>query len=214
MYNKRLDIWKVMALLKCPVCGNTGFGNRNMDSDFRCPVTGCDGIVPVDLERQGVRAWIKPTGGSLDWAGKAQGRDADRSDEGIVLLRAMDDARAEVIGIRSEAGDVSVLEIPAHWKNYRIVQIAPYALKGLARLTRLILPDSIESIGLEAFALCTALERVEFGGNLMLIDAFAFRDCTSLRELRFDRAPECVMESAFAGCYALNEAERSRIYNA
>ncbi len=127
-------------------------------------------------------------------------------------MRGLEHERAEVVGIRDNARVQGTLLIPGFWHNQRIIRIAPYALKGLEQLERLKLPDSLESIGVEACAQCTALESVEFGSGIVLIDAFAFRDCGRLRELTITNTPECVMESAFAGCYELSEGERMKLY--
>ncbi len=201
-----------MKLLRCPVCGNVNFSLPLPDKNFPCPVAGCNGIVSIEHEKSGVRAWVKPAGGSLSWVHTAPKKNEDHDDHAVLLMRALEHERAEVVGIRDNTKVQGTLLIPEFWHNHRVIRIAPYALKGLAQMERLKLPDSLESIGVEACAQCTALESVEFGSELVLIDAFAFRDCRRLRELTITKPPECVMENAFAGCYALSDGERMKLY--
>ena len=45
------------------------------------------------------------------------------------------------------------------------------------------MPDQVETIGVEAFAICWALEKVSFGKNVQTIGAYAFNYCDSLKEM-------------------------------
>lgn len=200
---------------KCPVCGNVDFKNINTNADFLCPVAGCGGIIAAETKKSGIPAWVRPKGGAFGWADEGKKSEQDKeTDDGAVLIRPLNDEQAEVFGFRKEAQIPKDLAIPASWRGHRVVQLAPYALKGLDGVVQLKLPDTLERIGFEACAMCGSLEMVEFGSSIVLVDAFAFRDCARLRTFKMSKTPECVMETAFAGCFELSETERSKIFRA
>ena len=203
-------------MLKCPVCGNVEFHDREAKADFICPVAGCGGLIRVVRPEGSIAAWSRPTGGNLSWADSAAGEGKEDSGEDpeaqTLLIREGNDGEAEVFGVRKK--DAETLEIPSFWKGRSVVRIAPAALKGMKALKRVKLPDGLKTIGSEGFALCEALECVEFGENVELIDSFAFRGCARLSQLSISVPPVCVMDTAFAGCYALGQDEKNKLTDA
>jgi hypothetical protein len=67
---------------------------------------------------------------------------------------------------------------------------------------------SVKIIYARAFAGCRALETVEFGDNLVLIEESAFSNCTSLRTIKIPKV-RVIGEGAFMGCEQLTDAELS-----
>lgn len=80
-----------------------------------------------------------------------------------------------LMSCKSEAETITVPE--------GIREIAPKAFKGLKKLKTVILPDSLEIIGSEAFADCTNLRKVKLssGSKLKEIGAKAFLNCGKLK---------------------------------
>ncbi|MBE6590307.1 MAG: TIR domain-containing protein [Ruminococcaceae bacterium] len=96
-------------------------------------------------------------------------------------------------------------------------EIAADAFAGNETLTSIVIPASVEIIGLNAFANCTNLKSIAFeeGSALKRVSAGAFYECTSLAEFKFPvgtitigddiflEEPDAVVADAggvFAGC--------------
>ena len=75
-----------------------------------------------------------------------------------------------------------------------------------ANITKLCLPNSLERIGMWAFASCEGLKEVTFGNSLKEIGDFAFRGC-ALNSLVFPDALEKIGEEAFYGIPTLESIQ-------
>ena len=100
------------------------------------------------------------------------------------------------------------LLIPAQDPEGRVVvAIGDRAFTNCASLRAVTLPDSVESIGVRAFAFCTGLLDIRFSGESRLasIESRAFMGCERLTVLRFGRLHNLVSfgRSAFAYCTRL-----------
>jgi hypothetical protein len=67
-------------------------------------------------------------------------------------------------------------------------------------LTNLTIPNSVVSIGQEAFADCTSLTNVTIGANLTFIDDEIFQDCTGLASVSIPHGVTYIGNSAFLDC--------------
>ena len=76
---------------------------------------------------------------------------------------------------------------------------------GREDIQRIIIPESVYSIGPEAFSECTALEKVIFPDKFLYVSAAAFLNCTSLRKVILSQNLESIEEGAFLGCVSLKE---------
>lgn len=85
-------------------------------------------------------------------------------------------------------GTDAVLEIPAVISGVSITGIAPGCFMGNQTITKVILPETMQQIGKNAFRDCVNLESVEFGGTTD-IGQTAFAGCTSLKDVVL---PECL----------------------
>lgn len=86
-------------------------------------------------------------------------------------------------------------------------QIPESACTGREDIRRVILPDSVYSIGPEAFAECTALEEVVLPRSFLHVSAAAFLNCSSLSRVVLSRDLQSINEGAFLGCTALKTLE-------
>lgn len=81
-----------------------------------------------------------------------------------------------------------------------ITAIGECALTG-SSITEIDIPSSVRTIGMGAFAGCTALGRVTVPSSIKEVGSHVFDGCTSLSEVVF--LPSPVPPSAFAGCRSL-----------
>ena len=84
-------------------------------------------------------------------------------------------------------------------------KIAPGVFKK-AKMTSIVIPDSVIQIDSEAFMGCTSLETVKISENVQSIGSEAFAGCSSLKKVQLPDSLESIGESAFSGCVSLKEA--------
>ncbi len=83
-------------------------------------------------------------------------------------------------------------------------EIEAYAFKSDSKITKLILPPSLEKIGELAFSQCSNLREIEFSEGLSEIGFQCF-DRTAVETLVFPRSLLRIKEYAFNKCEALTE---------
>ena len=91
-----------------------------------------------------------------------------------------------------------------------VATIGSHVFSGSA-LKTVVIPDSVTSIGYEAFCDCKSLSVVKFGNSLKTIDSGAFNDCDSLLSIEIPDSVETINSSssydsgAFSYCDNLQE---------
>ena len=93
------------------------------------------------------------------------------------------------------------LEIPESYQGKPVVAIADNAFYRSEDLRKVVIPSSVKSIGVNAFADCPKLNTVIFeaGGSCSIAES-AFEGCTLLRKLDFNNSVIAVGERAFMNC--------------
>ena len=88
-----------------------------------------------------------------------------------------------------------------------IVSVSPVAFDGRCKYKTVVLPDSLEHIGIQAFYKCIYVENVEISENSKLkrIDTLAFNGCKALKGFYFPEGFESLGWSPFTDCPNLNE---------
>lgn len=88
-----------------------------------------------------------------------------------------------------------------------IVEIKAEAFKDRRALEHIILPSTLETIGLESFRGCTNLKEMEIPEKTVRIGESAFRDCTKMKNLRIKNNCIKIGERAFENCAKLENVE-------
>ena len=101
-------------------------------------------------------------------------------------------------------GEESVLILPESY-NGQGYEIYQYFLNGNKNVTEVVIPDAVTAISENAFSLCSALSRVEFGENIAItrISRSTFYNCTSLESIIIPDGVTVIEEYAFIGCRTL-----------
>ncbi|MGN0509580.1 MAG: leucine-rich repeat protein [Ruminococcus sp.] len=79
--------------------------------------------------------------------------------------------------------------------------------KNCENLTTVIFPDSLKSIGSDAFSGCSKLTGIKFNEGLTHIYNRAFENCTELYEVVFPDSMRILSSNAFSGCSNLGKVE-------
>lgn len=100
--------------------------------------------------------------------------------------------------------DEGDLVIPSTYKGKPVTSIASGAFKGVSLIGSVVIPDSVEVVGAEAFSTCANLSAVDIAGATK-IEASAFAYCGRLRDLTLSEGLQTIGESAFHSCVRLYE---------
>ena len=81
--------------------------------------------------------------------------------------------------------------------------IPDIAFMGYDKLTKVVIGNSVKTIGKSAFYGCSGLTEVVFGNKVETIDTMAFANCTKLNELQLPSSLQTISYRAFAECSSL-----------
>ena len=92
------------------------------------------------------------------------------------------------------------LTIPGEYSGKKVVKIADRAFENCLGITKVVMPDSIKTIGNSAFEGCTNLADVSFSYDLETIGSDAFFACDSLKKVAFYPNLTSIGAYAFYDC--------------
>ena len=95
------------------------------------------------------------------------------------------------------------IKIPSRYEGIPVTEISPVAFKQRMDIVSVTIPDSVTTIGFEAFMFCEALATVKFGNGLKSIGGYAFYNCLSLTEAVLPESVEEIGGGLFAYCESL-----------
>ncbi|MBR1828601.1 MAG: leucine-rich repeat protein, partial [Atopobiaceae bacterium] len=82
--------------------------------------------------------------------------------------------------------------------------IGEQAFYNCSSLTSITLPESVTSIGMECFSICTSLEQVTFlGDQLTILQTGAFSHCNALKEFDVPNGVTTILNACFYKCLGL-----------
>lgn len=102
------------------------------------------------------------------------------------------------------SGALENVTIPAS-----VTDIGSYSFAS-TKLTQIIIPEGVESIGDGCFENCACLEHITINGNIYLIGDGTFSGCGNLKEIYIADSVRNIGRSSFAGCSALETVYMSR----
>ena len=88
-----------------------------------------------------------------------------------------------------------------------VTSIGSHAFYDCASLTSIIIPNSVTSIGSNAFGGCTSLRSINIPNSVTFIGEYAFHDCTSLTSINIPNSVTSINSSAFGYCTSLTSIE-------
>lgn len=104
-------------------------------------------------------------------------------------------------------GDSEVVVIPAQIEGKAVVKIEA-AFTNDDSVKGVVIPETVQTFGVDAFANCTSLETVAIKGNeLTLIGGRCFINCESLKNINLPDSLQRIEDLAFCGCTSLTELD-------
>ena len=174
---------KQIRSARCPHCGYDRLTPKDLASGGACPACG----QPLIMETSGPERAEAPE--EADGSGLIQ----------YILARGVSTVK------RLMEPDAEWVRVAPVWQGHAVRHVGERAFERCG-VRRVVLPDSISSIGDYAFYGCAALEAVRLPNDLRQIGAGAF--CGSgLREIRIPGGVERVPRMAFSGCVALERVQ-------
>ena len=95
-------------------------------------------------------------------------------------------------------------------KSYPVTTIRKEAFVGCAKLTTVLIPNSVTTIDDSAFENCTGLTSVAIPDTAKKIGKAAFQNCSSLITITVPKNVSQIESLAFAGCTSLQEIHFQR----
>ena len=105
-------------------------------------------------------------------------------------------------------GETEVV-IPGEVYGYTVTSIAPRVFYGNTTLETVSIPDSVNTIGLYAFAFCSNLKSVSLGENVTVLADSVFMNCTSLQNAQINCNIEKLPNATFSNCESLIDVSLS-----
>ncbi|QIB68551.1 leucine-rich repeat protein [Aminipila butyrica] len=100
--------------------------------------------------------------------------------------------------------DWTNLIIPSQVDGAPVTGIADGVFSGKTSIQTVQLPDSLKTIGKEAFYGCSALKSVTFGSGVVSLGSGAFAVCNGLTSIMLPEGIQQIPEKAFLGCLQLS----------
>ena len=119
--------------------------------------------------------------------------------EGVIYDISSDGTYAMVIDY---TGTATRVKIAAEYQGLPVTRIYENAFKEKA-ITAVIIPDSVTTIGMDAFAWCSSLTSVIIGNGVTTIGYSAFSYCYGLTSVTIGNGVTTIGERAFSYCYGL-----------
>ncbi len=111
--------------------------------------------------------------------------------------------------IASAKGDVIIAE---SYNGLPVIALGKEFAHNATGVTSISIPESVKSIGEEAFWDCEDLKSIIIPSGVTVIDRYAFSGCTSLESITIPSGITIVGDYAFDGCSALKYNEYENAY--
>ena len=128
----------------------------------------------------------------------------ERFEETLGFKKIAGKEEYRVVGLGSVC-DLDIV-IPTTYNDLPVTEIAEGAFSSSV-LTSVVIPDSVVSIGMRAFANSEKLQSVTLGKNVETIGTMAFEHCHALTSIEIPDSVTTIGWRAFGSCWKMKEAK-------
>ena len=145
-----------------------------------------------------------PSNSKYGYNGGSSGFDSDGNPFTIFEYSLNEDNEATITKYN---GNVSALSIPAELDGYKVVGIGDGVFKGKTALRTVVIPDSVESIGNQAFSGCANLSSVQLPENekFVTLSSRLFYECKKLKRVKIPNSIISIKDNVFNNCESLED---------
>ncbi len=105
--------------------------------------------------------------------------------------------------LTSYVGEAAELVIPSTVGDYQVQQLEKGLFQDNKTLTKVTIPDSVETVGQGVFSGCSALIQVEVGNGLTALSIRMFEKCAALETVTIGNGVKTIQDYAFYDCTSL-----------
>ncbi|MCR5540852.1 MAG: leucine-rich repeat protein [Ruminococcus sp.] len=124
---------------------------------------------------------------------------------GLLYYEELDDGTVKITNFYNYSTETDVV-IPSEINGKAVIAIGVDAFCGYT-ITSITIPDTVYSIGADAFYGCSNLQKVDMSKNIKNIGSYAFAHCHSLESITLPEGLQSIDESAFYDCDSLKSIE-------
>lgn len=117
-----------------------------------------------------------------------------------------DDSICYSIGVGTYTNESNIV-IPSTYNDAPVIAIDDNGFYNDKALVSITLPDTIRTIGFEAFAGCTSLRSFDMPDSVTTMYHRAFFDCKSLSEIKLSKNLKIINSKTFTNCISLKKIE-------
>lgn len=105
--------------------------------------------------------------------------------------------------LKKVKGSSPVANIPATYEGKPVTRILDGAFKDKTKITKVIVPENVVSIGVDAFLGCTNIEEISLPSSLRSIGRRAFVGLRYIKNINIPEGVETIGDTAFSNCVNL-----------
>ena len=118
-------------------------------------------------------------------------------------LKFYPDGNGNYIVAVGDAKYLSEIVIPDTYNGKNVIAIEDYGFAECNNLKKIVIPDSIKTIGNYAFENCSSLTTVNMSSSVTSMGMYAFSGCTSLADIKLSESLQNIGDHAFYNCTSL-----------
>ena len=105
--------------------------------------------------------------------------------------------------LKKVKGSSPVANIPATYEGKPVTRILDGAFKDKTKITKVVVPENVVSIGVDAFLGCTNIEEISLPSSLRRIGRRAFVGLRYIKNINIPEGVETIGDTAFSNCVNL-----------